>query len=110
MVASGLVLAIEAAEGTDAMLDRCRAMSTALKGSEGRKGVLVKRPKPGQERRVDLPTIGVETVRRAHAAGLGGVAIEAGAALIIDADETREEADRLGVFVYGFEPSEVRTP
>ncbi|HOP19548.1 MAG TPA: UDP-2,3-diacylglucosamine diphosphatase LpxI [Amphiplicatus sp.] len=110
VVASGLVLAIEAAEGTDAMLDRCRAMSTALKGGEGRKGVLVKRPKPGQERRVDLPTIGVETVRRAHAAGLGGVAIEAGAALIIDAEETREEADRLGVFVYGFEPSEVRTP
>lgn len=105
VVAAGLVLAIEAAEGTDAMLERCAGLAPALRGGEGR-GVLVKRPKPGQERRVDLPTIGVETVRRAHKAGLGGVAVEAGAALIIDAQETRAEADRLGLFVYGFEMEE----
>ncbi len=102
VVAAGLVLAIEAAEGTDAMLDRCAWMAPALKGGEARRGVLVKRPKPGQEMRVDLPTIGPETVRRAHAAGLAGIAVEAGAALIIDAEETAAEADRLGLFVYGF--------
>lgn len=108
IVAGGFVLAIEAAEGTDAMLERCARLSAALKGGEGRRGVLVKRPKPGQELRVDLPTIGVETVRRAHAAGLAGIAIEAGVALIIDAEETSAEADRLGLFVYGFDASEVR--
>lgn len=98
VVAEGVVIAIEAAEGTDRMLERCVAL-----GAAG--GVLVKRPKPGQERRVDLPTIGTQTVQRAHAAGLSGVAVEAGGALIIDADETRAEANRLGLFVYAFEPT-----
>ena len=104
VVADGFVLAIEAAEGTDAMLARC----ASLDFGGGRRGVLVKRPKPGQELRVDLPTIGAETVRRVHAAGLSGVAVVAGKALVIDADETRAEADRLGVFVYGYDASEVR--
>lgn len=108
VVAHGLVLAIEAAEGTDAMLARCAALPPALRGGERGGGVLVKRPKPGQELRVDLPTIGAETVRRAHAAGLAGIAVEAGAALIIDAEETAAEADRLGLFVYGFDAAEVK--
>ncbi|MEQ1931132.1 MAG: UDP-2,3-diacylglucosamine diphosphatase LpxI, partial [Parvularculaceae bacterium] len=62
VVAGGHVLAVEAAEGTDAMLDRCAALPASARGGE-RNGVLVKRPKPRQELRVDLPTIGVETVR-----------------------------------------------
>lgn len=108
IVAGGLVLAIEAAEGTDAMIDRCARMSAGVKGGAGRRGVLVKRPKPGQELRVDLPTIGVETVRRVHHAGLAGIAVEAGVSLIIDAEQAASEADRLGVFVYGFEAQEAR--
>lgn len=110
IVASGLVLAIEAAEGTDAMLDRCALLPSTVRGGTSANGVLVKRPKPGQELRVDLPAIGVETVRRAHKAGLAGIAVEAGVALIIDAAETAAEADRLGLFIYGFEDAEVRQP
>jgi DUF1009 family protein len=107
VVASGLVLAVEAAEGTDAMLDRVALLPANVRGAAGN-GVLVKRPKPGQELRVDLPAIGVETVRRARKAGLAGIAVEAGVAIVIDAAETAAEADRLGLFLYGFEDAEVR--
>jgi DUF1009 family protein len=104
VVASGRVLAIEAAEGTDAMLERCAALR---RNSGEHEGVLVKRPKPGQELRVDLPTVGVETITRAHAAGLKGVAAEAGVALLIDAAEAVKEADRLRMFLYGFTAAEI---
>jgi len=108
VVASGHTLGVEAAEGTDGLLDRCAALPPSAKGGEGRNGVLVKRPKPGQELRVDLPTIGVETVRRADAAGLAGIAVEAGAALLIDREAIAREADRRGLFVWGFTARELR--
>ncbi len=107
VVANGLVLAVEAAEGTDAMLQRCADLAAATRGGE-RSGVLVKRPKPGQELRIDLPAIGPETVRRAITAGLAGIAVEADVALVIDRDEMVRLADEAGLFVYGFEASEVR--
>lgn len=103
VVAGGYVLAIEAAEGTDAMLDRCGALPNAI----ARGGVLVKRPKPGQELRVDLPVIGPETVRRTVKAGLAGLAIEAGVALVIDSAEVSALADEAGLFVYGFTAREL---
>ena len=68
VVANGLVVAIEAAEGTDEMLMRCAKLPDDMKGGAPA-GVLVKRPKPGQELRVDLPVIGPETIRNAKAAG-----------------------------------------
>ncbi|MEZ5892325.1 MAG: UDP-2,3-diacylglucosamine diphosphatase LpxI [Parvularculaceae bacterium] len=101
VVSIGHVIAIEAAEGTDAMLDRCAQLPSA-KG-----GVLVKRPKPGQELRVDLPVIGSETVRRAAAAGLAGIAVEAGLALVIDSEEMIAAAESAGLFVYGFSAAEL---
>ena len=107
VVASGFTLAIEAAEGTDGVLARCAALPASARGGDGRNGVLLKRPKPGQELRVDLPTIGVDTVRGAHAAGLAGIAVEAGLTLVIDRNAVAREADRLGIFVFGFEPSEL---
>ncbi len=109
VVARGLVLAVEAAEGTDAMLERCAALPEALRGSqEARAGVLVKRPKPAQERRIDLPTIGVRTIENAARAGLTGIGVAAGAALVLDQDEVIAAADRLGLFVTGLrgEPQE----
>ncbi len=106
VVASGLVLAIEAAEGTDAMLARVAGLPADLKGGEGLNGVLVKRPKPGQELRVDLPTIGRRTVELAAEAGLAGLAVEAGRALFLDADAAIAEADRRGLFILGFDPGE----
>ena len=107
VVASGHTLGVEAAEGTDALLARCAAMPADARGGEKRNGVLVKRPKPGQELRVDLPTIGLETVRRADAAGLSGVAVEAGCALLVDREALVREADARGLFIYGFTAAEV---
>lgn len=103
VVVEGFVLAIEAAEGTDAMLERCVGLPRSVRP----RGVLLKRPKPGQERRVDLPVIGVETMRGAAAAGLAGVAIEAGGALIIDMAEAVREADDNDLFIFGFLPDDV---
>ena len=107
IVARGFVLAIEAAEGTDVMLERCAAPS--LTAGREHVGVLVKRPKPDQELRIDLPVIGPETVRRAAAAKLAGIAVEAGKALIIDRDALIAEANELGLFVYGFTAPELDT-
>ena len=112
VVRAGLVLAIEAAEGTDAMLDRVAGLPEDVMGFEpgearGPRGVLLKRPKPGQELRVDLPTIGAETVRRAAAANLSGIAVEAGVALVIDRDAVARAADEAGLFVYGFTAAEL---
>ena len=112
VVANGLVLAVEAAEGTDAMLQRCAGFPDELKGGgqPGESaGVLVKRPKPGQELRIDLPAIGPETVRRVAAAGLRGIAIEAGVALVIDRDELVRLADQEKIFVYGFSAAELKS-
>ena len=103
VVANGLVLAVEAAEGTDAMLDRCASLPNRVNHG----GVLVKRPKPGQELRIDLPVVGAETVRRAAGAGLAGIAIEAGVALVIDFEDVVSCADEMGLFVYGFNAQEL---
>ncbi len=100
VVQQGLVLAVEAIEGTDAMLARCGPLRR-----EGPGGVLVKMAKPGQERRADLPTLGAETVRGAIAAGLRGVAFEAGGALLAERVEAVALADEAGVFLLGFDPA-----
>jgi DUF1009 family protein len=96
VVQQGIVLGIEAIEGTDALLDRCGGLRRS-----GRGGVLVKIAKPGQERRVDLPTIGPGTVQRAAAGGLAGIALEAGRSLIIDRTAVVRAADEAGLFVVG---------
>ncbi len=96
VVQQGLVLAVEAIEGTDAMLARCGELRR-----EGPGGVLVKVKKPSQEARADLPTIGVGTVDAAAAAGLRGIAIEAHGALVIDRSAVARAADAEGIFVIG---------
>lgn len=102
VVCAGLILATEAQEGTDAMLARILELPAEIRGApEGRRGVLVKAPKPGQERRIDLPTIGAATVRGAARAGLAGIAVEAGGALIVDREAVAAEADATGLFVVG---------
>ncbi len=102
VVCNGLVLAVEAQEGTDAMLRRVADLPEAIRGtSTARRGVLVKTTKPSQERRVDLPTVGVATVHGAAAAGLAGIVVEAGGALIVDRDAVAAAADAAGLFVEG---------
>jgi DUF1009 family protein len=103
VVCRGLVLAVEAAEGTDAMLMRVAGLPEALRGTQAhRRGVLVKTTKPYQERRVDLPVIGVRTVELAAVAGLAGIAFEGEGALIVNKDAVAEAADRHMLFVFGF--------
>lgn len=96
VVQQGLCLGIEAIEGTDALLARVGPLRRAGAG-----GVLVKLRKPGQNERVDLPTIGVATVEAAANAGLAGIAVDAGGAWIVDRATVIETADRLGLFVKG---------
>lgn len=105
VVCDGLVLAIEAAEGTDAMLARVAGLPEAIRGApDARRGVLLKRAKPIQDRRIDLPTIGLATIEGAARGGLAGVAVEAGGALVVDEAAVIARADALGLFVYGFDP------
>ena len=108
VVCDGLVLAVEAQEGTDAMLRRVAELPTTIRGTpQARRGVLVKRPKPIQERRIDLPTIGVRTVEGAAAAGLAGIAVEAQGALAVRRADIIAAANRVGIFVYGFSADEM---
>ena len=98
----GLILALEAQEGTDAMLERVARLPVSIRGlPERRRGVLAKVSKPDQERRVDLPTIGPATIRRAAEAGLAGVAGEAGLTLVLERGRVITLADDLGLFVVG---------
>lgn len=95
-VQEGLVLAVEAVEGTDAMITRAGPLRR-----DGPGPILVKISKPGQERRADMPTIGPDTIHNARAAGFRGVAIEAGATLLLDADVVRAVAGEGDFFVVG---------
>ncbi|RRN63167.1 LpxI family protein [Caulobacter sp. 602-1] len=107
VVCNGLVLAVEAQEGTDAMLRRVAELPQAIRGSAERpRGVLAKAPKPIQETKVDLPTIGVATIQRAARAGLAGVVGEAGGLLVVDRKAVMACADDLGLFVLGVDPRE----
>jgi DUF1009 family protein len=101
-VCAGLTLAVEAAEGTDAMIARISTLPEHIRGTPSkRRGVMAKAPKPVQDRKTDLPVIGVQTVRNVAAVGLAGIAVEAGGALIVDKRAVAQEADKLGLFVTG---------
>lgn len=103
VVQQGLVLGVEAIEGTDALLARCAGLKREGQGAQGG-GVLVKLVKPGQDRRLDLPTIGPVTVRGATAAGLAGIAIEAGGTILVDRPGTVAAADAAGLFLLALHP------
>ena len=102
VVCDGLVLAVEAQEGTDALLRRVAELPADLRGAPGRrKGVLAKVAKPIQEDRVDLPTIGVATVEGVSRAGLAGIVGVAGRMLVLDRAAVAQAADASGIFVVG---------
>lgn len=102
VVCDGLVLAVEAQEGTDAMLARVAGLPQDLRGQPGApKGALGKAPKPIQDLRVDMPVIGTRTLELAAAAGLAGVGGMAGQLILIDRPAIIAAADRLGLFVWG---------
>lgn len=105
VVCEGLTLAVEAAEGTDAMLARIETLRESLRGTAAKpRGVLVKALKPTQDAKTDMPVVGIATVRGAAAAHLAGIALEAGGSLVLDKSAVAAEADRLGLFVIGLKP------
>jgi UDP-2,3-diacylglucosamine hydrolase len=96
------VLGVEAAEGTAGLLGRLAEMRNSGRLMlPARAGVLVKAPKPGQSRRIDVPAIGAETVTQAAAAGLRGIAVEAGGTIVPDANAMVRAADQAGLFLIG---------
>lgn len=101
VVIGGRIVALEGVEGTDAMLQRVADLRSAGRISPRKNGVLVKFCKPQQDERADLPSIGVSTVENAAAAGLAGVAVEAGRSLVLDRSGVIAAGDRLGLFVIG---------
>lgn len=101
VVVGGRIVALEGVEGTDAMLNRVAALRSEGRISPRRRGVLVKCCKPRQEERADLPSIGLSTIENAVAAGLAGIAVEAGRALVLDREKMVAAADAAGLFVVG---------
>jgi len=99
----GRVVALEGVEGTDQMLLRVAELRKAGRISARRRGVLVKLSKPQQDMRADLPTIGLSTLENAKAAGLAGIAVEAGRALVLDEAALIAAADAAGLFVVGID-------
>lgn len=101
VVAQGLCLAAEALPGTDAMLAAVAALPAHLRPDPTRgRGLLYKAPKPGQDRRIDLPALGPATVEAVAQAGLGGIAWEAGGVICLDLPAMQQAATRLGLFLW----------
>ena len=94
-VKDGDIIAVEAIEGTDAMIERAGTLCRC--GG----GVLVKVAKPAQDMRFDVPTIGPETVENVSRAGGRAIVIEAGKTLLLERERTIEVAERAGVAVVG---------
>ena len=102
VIAEGRVIAVEAAEGTDHMLAHLIDMRRGGRiRSPAGTGVLVKAPKPNQDRRFDLPTIGPSTVQRVAEAGLAGLAVLAGGVIIAEPTRVMTLADKANIFVAG---------
>jgi DUF1009 family protein len=104
VVAQGICLGLESIQGTDAMLAFVERTAAGFRPDPaGARGVLYKAPKPAQDWRMDLPAIGPDTMRNAAAAGLAGVVVQAGGALMLGRAETIAAADAVGVFLWGRE-------
>lgn len=99
----GRIVALEGVEGTDRMLERVAELRAEGRISARRKGVLVKLCKPQQDMRADLPTVGLSTIVHAQRAGLAGIAVDAGRALVVEREKMLLAADEAGLFVCGID-------
>jgi DUF1009 family protein len=100
VVAQGLCLGVEALPGTDALLAGVAGIGALRPDPARGRGLFYKAAKPGQDRRIDLPTIGPDTLRAVAAAGLGGVAFQAGSVVCLDLEEMKALAGELGLFLW----------
>lgn len=103
VVVQGLCLAVEALPGTDAMLAGVAGLASLRPDPARGRGLFYKAPKPGQDRRIDLPTLGPDTLRAVAAAGLGGVAFQAGGVICLDLPEMQQLAGELALFLWARE-------
>lgn len=101
IVQQGLVLGVEGIEGTDRLIERCGTYQR-----KGDCGVLIKLRKPQQDMRIDLPTIGTKTIENLHGAGMRGIAVHAGNALIVNEPEVIDLANKYKIFIVGINPAE----
>lgn len=95
IVAQKQIIAVEAIEGTDAMIKRCNSLKIDYKDQ----AILVKMKKIGQSAKADLPVIGVDTIVNCHENGIKGIAIQAGKTLIINKEEVVAKVNELGLFL-----------
>lgn len=100
VVAQGLCLGVEALPGTDALLAQVAGIGALRPDPSRGRGVFYKAVKPGQDRRIDLPTIGPETLRGVATAGLGGLAFQAGSVICLDLPEMQRLAGEAGLFLW----------
>lgn len=96
VVQEGMVLAVEAVEGTDNMLSRAASVM-----KKGKAPVMVKIKKPGQDTRTDMPAMGIQTIEMLKKFGMGGIAVEAGGILVIEREDAIKYADKEGIFIIG---------
>lgn len=107
VIENGRIIAIEGAEGTDAMLERVAGLRVSKRISQKPKnGILVKMAKAGQDRRVDLPTIGPKTIINAAQAGLVGIVGEAGSVLLAEREKIKDLAKKHKIFLIGHKVEE----
>ncbi|MDH5723114.1 MAG: UDP-2,3-diacylglucosamine diphosphatase LpxI [Alphaproteobacteria bacterium] len=97
IVQDGVIMGVEGAEGTDALIERCASL---LK--KERRAFLVKTCKPQQDKDMDLPTIGPDTIMQAYKSGLSGIIIHAENSIILDIKAIAKKADSYKIFVYGY--------
>jgi DUF1009 family protein len=104
VVAQGVCLGVESIQGTDVLLDFVARTGGPFRPDPGgARGVLYKGPKPGQDRRLDLPAVGPVTVQGASRAGLAGLALRAGGVMLFDGEAAVAAADAAGIFLWGYE-------
>lgn len=99
VIQAGIVLGVEAAEGTSELIKRCAALKRNGPGP-----ILIKAAKPGQDKNMDLPTIGPDTVIAVQAAGFRGIAVQSGATLVVQPIDMMAQADAAQIFIYGYSP------
>ncbi len=98
VVQQKMILGVEALEGTASLINRCGSYQRS-----GRKAILLKIKKPQQDRRLDLPTVGLDTIKECIAAGFGGIVIDSGNALFLQAPQAVDEANQHGLFIVGID-------
>ncbi|MBO7066235.1 MAG: UDP-2,3-diacylglucosamine diphosphatase LpxI [Alphaproteobacteria bacterium] len=90
------VIAVEAAEGTAKMLKRVVDMR---KNNRRTSGVFAKMTKPGQDLRIDIPAIGVDTIRAVAAAHLRGIVVNTKTCFVVDKANVIREANKAKIFI-----------